>query len=99
MSGTKSNQKCVRMSDDTLAIVEKMKGDGFNQKFENIIYEYTRREPELKKRVAALEAEEKRLLKRTNELRTAANGYLSDINRYLEYAAGAANRATKDVSQ
>ncbi len=32
----KPNSKCVRMSDEVMAIVEAREGEGFNQKFENL---------------------------------------------------------------
>lgn len=34
----KSNLKSVRLSDEVLQYVENFEGDGFNQKFENLVY-------------------------------------------------------------
>lgn len=52
MKPKKSNSKCVRMTDEVLAYVEKQPGDGFNQKFESIILDYMYSESNRKKRVA-----------------------------------------------
>lgn len=34
----KTNMKSVRLSDEVLEYVESFEGDGFNQKFENLVY-------------------------------------------------------------
>lgn len=88
----KSNQKCVRMSDEVLAIVERMPGDGFNQKFENMVLTYAKKEAALKKRISNLQAVEKRLDKAIEEKQKTAHGYLREITHYLEYAAAKANQ-------
>lgn len=51
----KKNQKSVRLTDEVLAYVENAPGDGFNQKFENLVLEMKRTEPERKKRLTELE--------------------------------------------
>lgn len=45
----KNNQKCVRMSDDILNIVMSYKGEGFNDKFENLVIDYKKSVPEREK--------------------------------------------------
>lgn len=46
----KNNQKCVRMSDDILAIVMNYKkGEGFNEKFENLVIDFKNSVPEREK--------------------------------------------------
>ncbi len=46
----KNNQKCVRMSDDILAIVMNYeKGEGFNEKFENLVIDFKNSIPEREK--------------------------------------------------
>lgn len=45
----KNNQKCVRMSDEILAIVEKCKGEGFNEKFENLVLDFYKSIPDREK--------------------------------------------------
>lgn len=52
MDRRKSNAKSIRISDEVLAYIEKAPGDGFNQKFENIILDAKRTESERKKNVA-----------------------------------------------
>lgn len=51
MAAKKSNSKSVRVSDEVLAYIENARGDGFNQKFENIILDAKRSEPERKRRL------------------------------------------------
>jgi len=46
---SKNNQKCVRMSDDILNIVLSCKGEGFNDKFENLVIDYKKSIPEREK--------------------------------------------------
>jgi hypothetical protein len=36
----KNNQKCVRMSDEVLKVVEGFRGEGFNEKFENLVMDF-----------------------------------------------------------
>jgi uncharacterized coiled-coil protein SlyX len=50
----KNNQKCVRMSDEILDVVESMAGDGFNEKFENIVRNYKMEQPALYKEIEDL---------------------------------------------
>lgn len=52
MGVKKSIQKSVRLSSDVMAYIEKAPGEGFNQKFEKIILQAKREEPELKARLA-----------------------------------------------
>lgn len=48
----KSNSKSVRLSDEVMAYILNAPGDGFNQKFENIILEAKQTEPERLERIA-----------------------------------------------
>ena len=52
MDNRKSNAKSVRLSDEVMAYILKAPGDGFNQKFENIVLEAKKTEPERQKRLA-----------------------------------------------
>lgn len=47
MTGKKRNQKCVRLSDEVLAIIEQSEGNGFNDKFEKIILRAYKEQPKL----------------------------------------------------
>lgn len=51
MDKRKSNAKSIRISDEVLAYIESAPGDGFNQKFENIILDAKQTEPARKKLV------------------------------------------------
>lgn len=42
----KNNLKSVRLSDDVLSIVESYEGNGFNQKFENLVIDFKKTLPE-----------------------------------------------------
>lgn len=52
MDKRKVNAKSIRISDEVLTYIENAPGDGFNQKFENIILDAKRTEPERKRIVA-----------------------------------------------
>lgn len=47
----KNNSKSVRLSDEVLSYIENYEGDGFNQKFENIILYAMKTEDERKSRI------------------------------------------------
>lgn len=64
----KPNLKSVRMSDEVLQIVEKFEGEGFNQKFENIVLYFAKTEPERQCRIAELNKHIKHLEQRDKEL-------------------------------
>lgn len=83
----KNNQKCVRMSDFTLCVVEGISGKGFNDKFENLVHTYANEEKDIQRRIETLKADEKRLMKRIETLSAQANRYLPDISRYLNNVA------------
>lgn len=53
----KNNPKSVRMTDAVLAYVEAQDGDGFNQKFENMVLFAMKTEQDRKNRIAYLDAE------------------------------------------
>lgn len=47
----KTVQKSIRLSEDVLAYIEAAPGDGFNNKFENIILSAKRTEPERRRKI------------------------------------------------
>lgn len=51
----KSNAKSVRMSDKVLKYVECFEGNGFNEKFENMVLYFMENEPKLKERIGSCE--------------------------------------------
>lgn len=53
----KNNAKSVRMTDEVLAYVESQEGDGFNQRFENMVLFAMKTEEDRKKRIAYLDEE------------------------------------------
>lgn len=52
----KSNNKSVRLDDYTYNYVLNYRGDGFNEKFENIVYDASKAESERKKSIARLDS-------------------------------------------
>lgn len=83
----KNNLKSVRMSDFTLAVIEDMPGEGFNQKFEKLVYDYSQNCRDIQSRITTLQAEEKRLIERLDFLTKQANRCMPDISRYLNNIA------------
>ncbi len=70
----KNNMKCVRMDDEILQIVEKVKADGFNAKFENLVLEYHKSIPEREKYLANLEQQIQAKLKNLSDIEKRING-------------------------
>jgi hypothetical protein len=70
----KNNQKCVRMDDEILRIVENVKGDGFNNKFEKLVLEYHKSIPEREKYLANLEEQIQTKLKNLADIEKRING-------------------------
>ena len=52
MCEKKKNSKSIRLTDEVLLIVEACPGEGFNQKFENLVLEFKKGEQKRKERVA-----------------------------------------------
>lgn len=70
MSNKKIHSKSIRLTDEVLAYIEQAPGDGFNQKFENIILEAKNGEQERKRRLAYYD---KLLEKRKTQLSEIGN--------------------------
>lgn len=70
----KSNQKCVRMDDEILRIVENVKGNGFNDKFEKLVLEYHKSIPEREKYLSNLEQQIQIKLKNLADIEKRING-------------------------
>ncbi len=56
----KSNSKSIRLSDEVMAYIEKSKGNGFNEKFENIILHAKEDEPRLQEKLKYLDEQIKK---------------------------------------
>ena len=66
MSKGKSIAKSIRMTEEVFAYIDGYQGEGFNQKFENIILDAMCAEAERKRRIEALDvsiARQKRVLR------------------------------------
>lgn len=51
----KPNLKSVRLSDEVLEFIQNFEGDGFNQKFENLVLFCMKEEASIKERIAFLD--------------------------------------------
>lgn len=78
--GNKSNAKSVRLSDEILEYIENYRGNGFNEKFENIILDAKCSEQERLERIERLD---KRIIEKNEELTQLINNYnsLDDLVR------------------
>lgn len=73
------------MSDFTLTVIEGIHGDGFNQKFENLVYMFAQEERDIKARIKQLQKDEKALVARIGKLGDI-NRNLNNIKHYLDSA-------------
>lgn len=76
----KQNAKSIRFTDEVRDYIEQAPGDGFNQKFENIILEAKRNEPERRKR---LEAYEKKIKTKQVQLEKMMHS-IADISSLID---------------
>ena len=60
--------KSIRLTPETIAIIEQCEGDNFTDKLERIISDYTERELEIKKRIKALQTQEREHIKANENL-------------------------------
>lgn len=77
MSKQKSISKSVRLTDEVFTYIDGYEGDGFNQKFENIILFAMCSEPDRKKCIQDLD---EKIVKRQEELKVL----VKDINNFIE---------------
>lgn len=86
----KNNSKSIRLSDEVLHYIESYRGNGFNEKFENIILDAMESEADRQQRLAFLEQQiadrEKKLHERiakydelNREIRALLNSFSSAI--------------------
>ena len=88
----KNNQKCVRLSDETLKYIESFQGEGFNQKLENMVTFVSQEETKIKGRIEKLEEYERRLTASVGNLSRMENS-LTSIKRCLNEAKKIADNA------
>ncbi len=71
----KNNQKCVRMSDEVLKIVEKFPtGEGFNEKFENLVIAFEKSAPEREAYIKNLDQQIESRKKKLNDVEKRIQG-------------------------
>lgn len=87
MCEKKKNSKSIRLTDEVLNVVESCPGEGFNQKFENLVLEFKKGDEERKKRVAYYD-----------KLIETRKKQLAEIAEQAEEIANATIIITKDVS-
>lgn len=71
----KSNQKCVRMSDEVLEYVNQFQGEGFNQKFENLVLYFKKTEQKYKENLNLLNRE----ISKKQEVTRKLNGKINNL--------------------
>ncbi|MEA4830564.1 MAG: hypothetical protein VB121_11350 [Enterococcus thailandicus] len=52
----KSNMKSIRMTDEVFNAVNEFRGNGFNEKFENLVYDFLRQREQLVREAELLQA-------------------------------------------
>ena len=98
----KSVGKSIRLTEEVYDIINKYRGDGFNEKFENIILEFHRTISEREKRKKQLDKQIKDLEVNLFEMRSKIS-YEAETLEHLAAACRQAERArnslNKSVSQ
>lgn len=84
MAGKKSVSKSIRLTPDLCGYIEGYRGNGFNEKFENIINDARLSEPG---RLARLEILDKRIREREELLREVSNK-AADLVRDIRILSG-----------
>ncbi|MGN0132913.1 MAG: hypothetical protein ACI4AA_10765 [Lachnospiraceae bacterium] len=64
----KNVSKSIRLSDEVYEYISNYRGEGFNEKFENIILDYKKKEKQINDRIKAKEKELKLWSDRVNEV-------------------------------
>ena len=82
----KNNQKSLRMTDDVLKYIEKFPGEGFNQKFENLVRFVAVNEKDIADRIEVLEKREQELLLNIQNLARMQSA-LAQVDVYIKSAA------------
>lgn len=81
----KVNQKCVRLTDETLDYINTFEGNGFNQKLESMVGLIGKREENIKKNIKYLEKKRDRILVEIDEL-CKVKDKLESIERCINQA-------------
>ena len=89
----KSNLKSVRLSDQVMDYVINFKGDGFNQKFENLVLFCMKQEEDKKRSIAWLDQQIEERYRKLNALKGLTSD-ISDLRRALTHL----ERQTVDFS-
>lgn len=84
MEDKKSIQKCVRMTQAIFDFVDKQKGNGFNQKFENLVFRYQKEEKEKTKILEQLNKEIAEKMQIIKELDSEIGKKRSLVNNLLD---------------
>ena len=77
---SKSIAKSIRLSDEIFAYIDEYRGNGFNEKFENIILDAMLSEKDRKMRLASLDLQIKARMDFLNDI----NSRLTDVSISLE---------------
>ena len=86
----KNNLKSVRLSDQVMDYVINFEGDGFNQKFENLVLFCMEQEETQKQKIAFLDQQIVKQYKKLNALRQLTSE-IGDVRRALTHLERQAN--------
>lgn len=89
----KSNLKSVRLSDQVMDYIINFEGDGFNQKFENLVLFCMEQEETRKQKIAFLDQQIVKQYKKLDALRKISSE-IGDVRRALTHL----ERQTNDLS-
>ena len=90
----KSNLKSVRLSDQVMDYVINFEGDGFNQKFENLVLFCMEQEETKKQKIAFLDQQIVKQYKKLNALRQLTSE-IGDVRRALTHLERQANNLSE----
>ncbi|GHV19271.1 hypothetical protein FACS189425_09740 [Clostridia bacterium] len=85
MNKAKSNQKSIRLSDFTVAVIEDTIGDNFSEKLTNLVYDYAQHEQDLRASINALTKERDELKRQIGDLSTV-HLKIRRIKQFLDQA-------------
>lgn len=90
----KNNLKSVRLSDQVMDYVINFEGDGFNQKFENLVLFCMEQEETMKQKIAFLDQQIVKQYKKLDALRQLTSE-IGDVRRALTHLERQANNLSE----
>ncbi len=108
----KSNLKSVRLSDEVMEYIINFEGEGFNQKFENLVLFCMKEEASKRKKIAYLDekiADRQKLMDKIDRLQietdrvyrlaTAAQDSVQDLAKYVRFMSTNCNKQKETLQR